>query len=86
MIRAEPLIAGAAAGPVLRFTDPMDNVHICEYDAAGNKVRHRRDGELVDVAGGGGNVRLYDETCDYDDMDRCTECRTERFDTASQAA
>lgn len=69
---------------LLRLTDPMDNVHICEYDAAGNRVVHRFRGERVDVLGGGLNVRLYEESCDYDGMNRMTECRTEHFDTSTQ--
>ena len=69
---------------LLRLTDPMDNVHICEYDAAGNRTRSEVQGEPTDAPGDAGNVRLAEQSCDYDDMDRCTECRTEHFDTASQ--
>jgi YD repeat-containing protein len=77
-------------------TDPMGNVAEYRYDANGNPggelspgVPHafgvRIQGELVDVPGSAGNVRLAQATYAYDSMDRGIVDSVEHFDPATQA-
>jgi RHS repeat-associated protein len=65
-------------------TDAMGNVTSQHYDENGNRVSLRTDGELVDVPGNAGNVRLFEEVFDYDEMDRLTVEDTAFFDPATQ--
>jgi len=66
-------------------TDPMGNVMTYHYDANSNRASERIDGELNDVAGGGGNVRLSETTFVYDAMDRRIRTEGAFFDTETQA-
>ncbi|MCK4340748.1 MAG: RHS repeat-associated core domain-containing protein [Phycisphaerae bacterium] len=66
-------------------TDPMGNVTTYQYDANGNCVAERVDGELTDVPGPAGNVRLYEQASAYDEMDRVVLEEVEFFDTETQA-
>jgi len=66
-------------------TDPMGNVTSYHYDANGNQTEKRVDGELVDAAGGSGNVRLLANTYVYDEMDRLIDLEEAFFDTETQA-
>src|SRR5258707_12839510 len=59
----------------------MGNVVSYRYDANGNIVTNRTDGELVDLPGGAGNVRLAETGYSYDAMDRETNRTTAFFDT-----
>lgn len=54
----------------VRSVDPMENVETIVYDANSNLLLTRLDGEIDDVAGEGGNVRLSEQTFTYDDEDR----------------
>ncbi len=69
---------------VLR-TDPMGNVTTYHYDANGNKVGDLVMGELLDVNGGSGNVRLAQSSYQYDAMDRLTRTDDAFFDTETQS-
>ena len=66
--------------------DPMGNATTYEYDPNGNQVGMRVDGELVDVPGDLGNVRLDEATYVYDALDRRTREEVAFFDTDSQSA
>jgi YD repeat-containing protein len=50
--------------------DPMGNVVQHRFDPNGNPLNTRMDGELLDVAGTAGNVRLQESRMEYDSMDR----------------
>ncbi len=60
-------------------TDPMGNVATFTYDANGNRLSERLDGELNDLPGGSGNIRLSETTRTYDPMDRETQTDASRF-------
>ena len=62
-------------------TDATGNVETMHYDANGNVTSQRKDGELSDVAGGAGNLRLSDQTYQYDAMDRRVRQDIAHFDT-----
>lgn len=66
-------------------TDPMDNITTYHYDANNNRVSFRLDGELDDIPGSVGNVRLYESTFAYDAVDRLTTTTIEFFDANTQA-
>lgn len=65
-------------------TDSMGNVSTYHYDPNGNVVSNRFDGELTDVPGGAGNVRLREASFTYDAMDRLTQSDASFFDTTTQ--
>jgi len=67
-------------------TDPMGNVTTRTYDANSNIVNVRMDGELNDVAGGAGNVRLTETTTSYDAMNRPFTTNVAHFNVSTQAA
>ena len=67
---------------LVSVTDPMANVTSYAYDANGNRVRARVDGEQNDVPGSAGNVTLSDIEYVYDAMDRLTRVETQFFDWA----
>jgi len=67
-------------------TDPMGNIASFHYDANGNQVSNRVDGELVDIPGATGNVRLAETTYQYDAMDRLVQEDRAFFDSTTQAA
>ena len=66
-------------------TDAMGNVTTNHYDANGKQRSRRVEGELTDVGGGAGNVRLAEETDTYDVMDRRTRTDVAFFDSETQA-
>ena len=65
-------------------TDDLGNVTTHTYDANGNTVHELRFGEITDVPGGVGNVRLSERVTAYDEMDRRVTVDTKHFDTATQ--
>ena len=65
--------------------DPMGNVTAVNYDANGNRVHTRVDGELIDVPGDPNNVRLSGTSYTYDPMDRMIQQDVEFFDADTQA-
>ncbi|MBI3449343.1 MAG: hypothetical protein HY049_10565 [Acidobacteria bacterium] len=66
-------------------TDPMGNVVTYHYDANGNRVSERVDGELADAPGAAGNIRLAETVHTYDAMDGLTQTDDAWFDPATQA-
>jgi len=50
--------------------DPMGNLTTVHYDANGNRTSSRNDGEITDLPGNTGNVRLSESTFSYDEVDR----------------
>jgi RHS repeat-associated protein len=65
-------------------TDPMGNVTRTTYDENGNTLESVVEGELLDVPGGTGNVRLAATTGTFDDMDRATRTDMAFFDPVTQ--
>ena len=63
----------------------MGNTLTNRYDPNGNVVQESVYGELVDVPGSAGNVRLKDATRDYDAMNRLRQADTAFFNTTNQA-
>jgi len=66
-------------------TDAMGNVKRTQYDANHNCIVVRLDGELTDLNGGAGNVRLAETWLQYDAMDRRTREDRLSFDPKTQA-
>jgi RHS repeat-associated protein len=67
-----------------RQTTAMDGtVTVSHFDANGNKVSERTDGELI-VGEPGGNVRLAERSFTYDEVDRLVELDNAAFDESSQ--
>lgn len=64
----------------VRVIDAMGNTATYSYDANGNVLSMRADGELVDVAGGTDNRRLSETHYEYDALDRCVRTRVSFFD------
>jgi RHS repeat-associated protein len=69
---------------LVQLTDPMGNVAKMSYDAASNRVGVRAEGELVDVPGSSGNLRLYEVTYTYDAFNRLTRQARAFFDPRTQ--
>jgi len=65
-------------------TDAMGNVSSARFDANGNVVSNRVDGQLVDVPGGVGNANLSATAFAYDAMDRLIRQDQTFFDTQTQ--
>ncbi|MBI3850278.1 MAG: hypothetical protein HY298_08320 [Verrucomicrobia bacterium] len=65
-------------------TDAMGNVTTAHYDANGNIVTNRTDGETTDAPGSAGNVRLRETVYQYDAMNRLIRRDRSFFDTATQ--
>jgi len=65
-------------------TDAMGNATRRTYDPNGNLTHIRVDGELEDLPGGAGNVRLSEVTSSYDPINRLTRTESEYFDPYSQ--
>ncbi len=65
--------------------NPTGNDAVRGYDANGNVVSTRIDGEQVDQPGGAANVRLFETVHVYDDMDRLVQTDAGHFDTATQS-
>lgn len=57
---------------LLSAVDAMGNVAMWHYDANGNAVSNRVDGELLDLPGSVANSRLTESTLEYDPMNRLT--------------
>jgi RHS repeat-associated protein len=70
---------------LVRVTDAMGNVTTYHYDANANRVATRIDGELSDVAGGAGNVRMDESTTVFDALDRAIQTTVQHFDPETQA-
>jgi len=70
---------------LVRATDPMGNVDQCAYDANGNLVFRRFDGETNDVSGSAGNMRLSEIRCTYDGLDRLVTRRAAFFTPSTQS-
>ncbi len=71
-------------GPSSATVDPMGNATEYHYDANGNRVSERLEGELIDVPGSAGNVRLREEDYEFDPMDRLTRTVRAFFDAITQ--
>ena len=65
-------------------TDPSGNVTTRHYDANGNLLSDRLDGELRDVAGSESNIRLKEVNYTYDPMNRRTRTDESFFDPKTQ--
>ncbi len=65
--------------------DAMGNVLTYHYDAEGNRVSQRLDGEPNDVLGGAGNFRLSETLYQYDAMNRRISQAEQFFNTQTQA-
>ena len=70
---------------LLVSTDPAGNVSTSTYDPNGNAVGAVVEGELVDVPGGAGNVRLAESAFVYDALDRLRQANVQHFDPVTQA-
>ncbi len=68
----------------LQVTDAMANVTTDHYDANGNRVAERLDGEMQDQLGGAGNRRLAETFWRYDAMDRLERLDQVFFDPQNQ--
>ncbi len=66
-------------------SDPLQNQEGYHYDANHNVSSIRVDGEVTDVPGSTGNVRLFEVANLYDDMDRPTSEDVGFFDPATQS-
>lgn len=73
-------------GRLVRRTDPMGNIETLRLDAAGRTLSRRIDGELNDVPGSTGNVRLSEVLSGYDPMGRLARRVEKVFDAQTQAA
>ncbi|MFQ5411269.1 MAG: DUF6531 domain-containing protein, partial [Phycisphaerae bacterium] len=69
---------------LISAADPMGDVTTYHYDANHNRVSLRLDGELDDIPGNVGNVRLYESAFAYDALDRLTTTTIEFFDANTQ--
>ena len=65
-------------------TDPMGNQTVCFLDANDNPKVVRLFGEINDVPGSAGNVRLAESRYDYDSLDRCVVLHELHFNPATQ--
>ncbi len=70
---------------VMPTTDAMGNLKTCQYDENGNQVLHHLAGELLDVVGSAGNVRLSETSFTFDALDRRTRSDVEFFDATTQS-
>jgi RHS repeat-associated protein len=72
-------------GRVVSSVDPMGNITTSEYDAGSRAIHQRTDGELNDVPGSAGNVRLRESFLTYDAMNRLVRTDEAFFDPQTQA-
>lgn len=70
---------------LVKTTDAMGNVVLYHYDQNGNVLSERAEGELADVAGSAGNVRMSEKTFVYDALNRLTRRSISHFNPATQA-
>ncbi len=66
------------------ITDPMGNIKTVHFDANGNRVSERFDGELNDQPGSAANVRLSGATRLYDAMNRLIQKQDAFFNPETQ--
>ncbi|MBI3819718.1 MAG: hypothetical protein HY286_13565 [Planctomycetes bacterium] len=71
---------------VVATTDPMGNVETVHFDASANRTSIRVDGELNDMPGSAGNVKLSQVSYTYDELNRVVKGDRDFFDLASGAA
>ena len=69
---------------LVSHTDAMGNITTNKYDAAGNRLDVRVFGELTDVPGGTGNIRLAETVFTYDAMNRLSRTDKAFFDPQTQ--
>ena len=69
---------------VIVSTDPAGNTENYTYDPNSNALGSLAGGELVDIAGSTGNVRLSEAAFIYDEMDRITQSDRQFFDLVTQ--
>ena len=67
-------------------TDPMGNISTYHYDENGNRDSLSTEGELTDVPGSAGNVRLSQSAYIFDAMDRRIRTEIAFFDPNTQMA
>ena len=67
-------------------TDAMGNLRTITYDANGNIASEQLDGQLLDVPGSTGNVKLQRVTYTYDGANNRLTANMEHFDPATQMA
>jgi RHS repeat-associated protein len=72
-------------GRLVLLRDAMGNETLRSYDENGNLINLKIFGELCDVPGSAGNVRLLEMDCTYDAMDRLICRELHHFDPLSQA-
>ncbi|HXH26046.1 MAG TPA: RHS repeat-associated core domain-containing protein, partial [Vicinamibacterales bacterium] len=70
-------------GRVRSSTDPMGNRVEFTYDANGNTVRSRTFGEVLDVPGSAGNVRMHELRVTFDEHNRPIRVEQDQFDPAT---
>jgi YD repeat-containing protein len=70
---------------VMATRDPMGNHVIQHYDAAGNVISRRVEGEAADVPGGAANTRLAESRYEYDAMNRQVAVSEAVFDPQANA-
>lgn len=68
----------------VRMIDATGNITTTQYDQNGNRIAERVDGELNDIPGSAGNVRLSETTYGFDPMDRLARVDEAFFDTHTQ--
>ncbi|MDD2600720.1 MAG: DUF6531 domain-containing protein [Kiritimatiellae bacterium] len=67
----------------IQTIDAMGNVATCIYDACGNRIYTRTEGELVDLPGGALNRTLTESFFTYDPLNRLTGRSNSFFDLAT---
>jgi RHS repeat-associated protein len=70
---------------LVSIADAMSNVMTNNYDANGNRINIVVFGELIDVPGGGANVRLSQTAFFFDPMNRLTNQSIAFFNATNQA-
>ena len=70
----------------IEVIDPMGNERLYRYDRNHNLSSELFLGELIDVSGGEGNVRLLEVRHKYDPLDRKIEIQRQFFDSRTQEA
>jgi RHS repeat-associated protein len=68
----------------ISMIDAMGNATTYRYDANGNREYELVEGELIDVPGSAGNIRLYENTYSYDPLNREIRKDMSYFDPETQ--
>jgi RHS repeat-associated protein len=76
----ETLISRDGFGRPTGSTDPMGNQSAFNYDANGNTTGYRVFGELLDLPGSAGNVRLHEQRTTYNEADLPVRMERDQFD------